>query len=475
MLFTSLAFWPFLAAVGILHCVVPRRYRWLLLLLASYCFYAQLGWGGIAILVAITLINYGAAIAIAGSSGARRRRLWLTASICATLLPLVLLKYSVLLLDSLRMLVVAPSLADAGSSLLHLALPIGISFYTFQALGYTIDVYRGTIPAEKHLGRFALYVSFFPQILSGPIGRGRDMLGQYLLGGRPGLERISEGAKLVLWGLFQKVVVADRLAIYVDKVYTDPSAYSGTTLLLACYLFSFQIYCDFAGYSNIAIGVARILGYDLMQNFRLPCFASSITDFWRRWHISLTSWFRDYLYIPCGGNRTSVLRWCRNILLVFLLSGLWHGANWTFLVWGGVHAVFYLVERLRLNVTKAPSRVSTGVRRVVGGIITFHVVTFAWIFFRSPSLSVAGEVLHGIVTLAAGPLYRGPSQLTTVLSLIFVAVLLAVEYAQLRGLASLHGSPSRLSRPIRWGGYVAMIMAIAIFGMSRNAFIYFQF
>jgi alginate O-acetyltransferase complex protein AlgI len=450
------------------------RWRWLPLLAASLLFCASLGGVAPLALVVVAAINYIVGLTISTHRvDATARRVWLAIGVSAGLAPMVMLKYSGFIAEQLSIVlpVLREDVSFFGSNILY---PLGISFYSLQALNYTIDVYRGKLPPEKHIGRFVLYVAFFPQVLAGPIGRAVDMLVQYRSGGFVAYERIVGGLQMVLWGLFQKVVVADRLALYVDRIYASPSAYSAGSLVLACYMFSFQIYCDFAGYSNIAIGFARILGYDLPQNFFLPYFASSLCAFWHRWHISLTSWFRDYLYISLGGNRVKASRWGLNIIAVFLCSGLWHGSNWTFLVWGVLHGVWYLLERSACRVVPLAFR-SSVFGRLVGMVVTFHLITIAWILFRSPSLAVAGEIIVGIASKPFFPLYLGASQLTTLLSIFFVVVLLLVEVGQALGYVSMHAGSTRCGRVVRWCGYVILILLIATFGMHGNRFIYYQF
>ncbi len=284
-----------------------------------------------------------------------------------------------------------------------LLLPVGISFYTFQTLSYSIDVYKGKQKAEHHLGYFALYVSFFPQLVAGPIERSTRLLPQFYKKHEFNSKRVSDGIKLILWGFFKKVVIADRLAILVNHIYNDVQSYHGVTLLLATYFFAFQIYCDFSGYSDIAIGSAQILGYDLMKNFDRPYYAKSISEFWKRWHISLSTWFRDYLYIPLGGNRVNKARWYFNLFVTFLVSGLWHGANWTFVIWGAIHGIYLIiaiwtksiVDRFYLFIKLS----NNWIRKIIDIFVTFHLVLFAWIFFRANSFSDAIYVIKNIFPL----------------------------------------------------------------------------
>jgi D-alanyl-lipoteichoic acid acyltransferase DltB (MBOAT superfamily) len=273
------------------------------------------------------------------------------------------------------------------------------------------------------------------------------------------------------------VVIADNLAVYVNRVYDSPDLYSGSTLLMATYFFAFQIYCDFSGYSDIAIGSAGILGYDLMQNFRLPYLATSIRDFWRRWHISLSTWFSDYVYVPMGGNRVSATRWVFNIAIVFLISGLWHGASWTFVVWGGLHACYYLSEAMLEKVAKHGE---TGfslilVPQWLKVLVTFHLVVLAWVFFRARTLADAFLILGRIVTDLTGRLYRGPSQLETFVSVCLISILLIVQVLQMKGVIGYGDGKSRLPRALRWSGYMAMFYGLLLLGKGSDAFIYFQF
>jgi D-alanyl-lipoteichoic acid acyltransferase DltB (MBOAT superfamily) len=290
--------------------------------------------------------------------------------------------------------------------------------------------------------------------------------------------RLSAGLKMMLWGLFKKVVLADRLAVYVNMVYGHPADHSGATLLLATYCFAFQIYCDFSGYSDIAIGCARVLGYDLMQNFRLPYLATSVSDFWSRWHISLSTWFKDYLYLPLGGNRVTPRRWAFNIMTVFLVSGLWHGASWMFVVWGALHGFYYLVGRSTAGF-RSKLKETLGIRgrlaHVLQILVTFHLVLIAWVFFRARSLADAVHILGRIAGDLGGALDLGTCYVRTVVTLLLVLILVAVQILQMRGVLSLYFSRPLVPSPVRWVGYLSLIFAILYLGMSTNAFIYFQF
>jgi D-alanyl-lipoteichoic acid acyltransferase DltB (MBOAT superfamily) len=291
------------------------------------------------------------------------------------------------------------------------------------------------------------------------------------------IERLIEGLKMMLWGFFKKVVIADRLAIYVNEVYNNPNAQSGSSFILATIFFAFQIYCDFSGYTDIAIGSAHAMGFKLMQNFKLPYFSNSIAVFWKRWHISLSSWFSDYLYIPLGGNRVKFARWIFNIFTVFTISGLWHGANWTYVIWGSLHGFYYFLEH---SIKKMIKYFFGGIRlksifRLIPVILIFFLVCIAWIFFRAKDIGTAWYILSSIFTNPLSKLYFGISRWETFLSIILIFLLLFVEYLQLRGIVSQYFSESKIQRPFRWAWYLFMLLCISIFGIGGNSFIYFQF
>jgi D-alanyl-lipoteichoic acid acyltransferase DltB (MBOAT superfamily) len=477
MLFNSVEYVIFLATVVAAYFLMPQRWRVAFLLAASYFFYMALGWRYALLIAAQTLVSYGGARYLERESRRTRRLSCLILAVSACLGMLLYFKYSNFFLSS-----VGRTFAALGIRVtvphLPILLPLGISFYSFRTLSYLFDVYRGVLHAEARLANYALYVAFFPELLAGPIERAGSLLAQFDRRNSFDLVRIAEGGKLIVWGLFKKAVIADRLAMYVDRVYDHPDLYSGSTLLLATYFFAFQIYCDFSGYSDIAIGSARMLGYDLMQNFRLPYGAASFSDFWQRWHISLSSWFRDYVYIPLGGNRVSTARWSLNIAVVFLLSGLWHGANWTFLVWGGLHAFCYLGEHASRRVTRGLSLLDAVPARVLKPLqvlVVFHLVLLGWVFFRADSLPQAAVIVARIFAWAGTTLYLGPSQFTTVLSVLLIGVLLLFQYGQASGILSLHFRRTRAPLPLRFVGYAALILAVELLAVPTNRFIYLQF
>jgi D-alanyl-lipoteichoic acid acyltransferase DltB (MBOAT superfamily) len=366
----------------------------------------------------------------------------------------------------------------------QLLLPVGISFYTFQSLSYVIDVYRGTTRVEKHLGIFALYVVFFPQLVAGPIERSDNLLPQFYRRHRVEYDRVRTGLQFVLWGLFKKMVVADLLAPAVETVYAHPQTFTGVPLVLATFFFAVQVYCDFSGYSDVAIGVARIMGFDLMTNFRQPYFAASVAGFWHRWHVSLSTWFRDYVYYPMGGSRvpTRVL-WARNVMTVFIISGIWHGANWTFLLWGLLHGAYMLAERFTQPV-RATLVAATGLARVprvyhaLKVAVVFCLVLAAWVLFRAKNVSDAAYVLthaHRVGGFRVANLFAlGLPRFEVVLAFVVIVALFGVEYCQLYRPRPVQWLWAR--RGFRWGAYAAGFYAIVFFGVfERVQFIYFQF
>lgn len=488
MLFNSWQFLIFFPVVTTLYFAAPPRARWCLLLVASCVFYMAFVPAYILILAFTILVDYAAGLLIARSEG-RRRNLWLVVSLLSNLGILGFFKYFNFFNDNLRSL----------AQLLHwnypigalaIVLPIGLSFHIFQSLSYTIEVYRGNQAPERHLGIYALYVMFYPQLVAGPIERPQNLLHQFHEPKSFDAARVSSGLRRMLWGLFKKVVIADRLAALVAPIFSEPTHYTGLTLMMAVFFFSFQIYCDFSGYSDIALGAARVMGFDLMENFRLPYYARSVSEFWTRWHISLSTWFKDYVYIPLGGNRVGFLRWSLNILIVFLVSGLWHGANWTFVVWGGIHGMCLVAERSSAGVrrriaegiglSRLPAGLSNGVRMAT----TFGLVSIAWIFFRAQSLPdavyIVTHLFSGLPTQCSGPgafmaaLLGVANRTEFTLALVFIGLLEAIQVVQAKGWLSSFWEDSH---PVqRWAVYYAAVMGVLYFGVfGYNAFIYFQF
>ena len=482
MLFNSPAFAIFFPVVTVGYFLLPHRWRWLWLLGASCYFYMAFVPAYILILFFTIAVDYVAGILIEQTQDARRRRLLLACSLVANVGVLAIFKYFGFLDTNLAAL--AHWLGwNYPLHTLSLILPIGLSFHTFQAMSYVIEVYRGHQPAERHLGIYALYVMFYPQLVAGPIERPQNLLPQFHQPQVFDEARVVAGLQLMTWGLFKKVVVADRLAVLVDAVYQDPTQHRGIPLIAATYAFAYQIYCDFSGYSDIAIGSAQVMGISLMTNFRQPYQARSIAEFWQRWHISLSTWFRDYVYIPLGGNRAGHWRWSANVLIVFLVSGLWHGANWTFVLWGAIHGVYLLAgrwwqalaARLRTVWRGLPSRLpATGALQM---LLTFHLVLVAWVFFRANTVADALHVLrYALVDIQWRGGYGigggGAYELA-----IAAGAILAMEWIQFRQRrGSVRAQLGAWPVWARWTAYYALILSILIFGKFQTRdFVYFQF
>jgi D-alanyl-lipoteichoic acid acyltransferase DltB (MBOAT superfamily) len=489
MLFNSLHYLIFLPIVVALYYVLPHRWRWLLLLIASYYFYMCWKAAYALLLLFSTGVAYGAALGIDGTDDPRRKKRLLWGCIGVLLAILFTFKYYNFANASLRSLFAALRI-PVEIPYSNLLLPIGISFYTFQKISYVVDVYHGRLKAERHFGIFAVYSCFFPQLVAGPIERAQHLLRQFYEKHEFSYERATSGLALMLWGFFKKVVVADRVAILVKAVYSDPHSYSGAPLLVATVLFAFQIYCDFSGYTDIAIGSARLLGFDLMMNFRQPYFSQSIPEFWRRWHISLSTWFKDYVYIPLGGNRVVKWRWYYNLFITFLISGLWHGANWTFAAWGALHGFYMVVdsfvgpgrERLQSRLSGAPARWAFAGMNVA---ITFALVVVAWIPFRSANFGDAWYIFTHLFSgsgnwlnlTAVAIQFRGLGLNTVEMSYCALFVGIVVLY----DLVDSHRNVWELlragPRTVRWAVMYALLILVLFFGPYNQAqnFIYFQF
>lgn len=471
MLFNSFGFWIFFLVVLIVYQRLRRRGQNVLLLIASYFFYGCWDWRFLGLIALSTIIDYVVALGIEDSSSPAKRKLLLTVSMVANLGLLAFFKYYGFFareFDELMRAVGAPAMLPT----LSIILPVGISFYTFQTMSYTIDVYRGDCKAARNLLDFAVYVSFFPQLVAGPIERAATLLPQMLMDRRATAVDFRDGLFLVLTGMFRKIVIADNMAPLVNAIFSrDVSTLTGADVLLGIYAFAFQIYGDFSGYSAIARGVSRWLGFDLMTNFRMPYFAVSPSDFWRRWHISLSQWLRDYLYIPLGGNRHGALLTYRNLMLTMLLGGLWHGANWTFIVWGAIHGCMLCGFRLLGDGVKHEAARPTFLQRLPRMILMFHLVCFAWLFFRAESITQAGAMLTQLT--AWGSL--SPIAQTTAGMLVFFCVPLLLmewwfdEQHDPLWLTQVHWG-------LRTGVYSYLLLMMIFFPPPVPAeFIYFQF
>ena len=477
MLFNSFTFLLFFLIVTPLYYLTPYRWRWLLLLLASCYFYASFIPAYILILFAIIIIDYIAGRCIENATG-HRRKSFLILSLVANIGTLALFKYYNFFIGNVDHLLALCHIQTQPFPLLRLALPLGLSFHTFQAMSYTIEVYKGNQPAERHFGIYALYVMFYPQLVAGPIERPGELMAQFYEHHKPDYPNIAIGLKKMLWGFVMKVVVADRLGIYVNYVYHHPEVHSRLALLIGVFFFTFQIYCDFAGYSLIAIGAAKTMGFTLAPNFRQPYMAASIRDFWRRWHLTLTRWFRDYVYIPMGGNRVGTGRMIFNILVVFLLSGLWHGAAWTFIIWGLLHAVALIIESLtdhwNLHPRSHPLLLLFAMAR---GLLTFSFVCFTFIFFRAADVHQATIVIRRI--LSPHIRWQIPVEFqekaVLICGLFGIAGIIAADIKTAlfpgKQLFMYHRNAA-----VRLASCIALVLLIVLFGVfDASQFIYFQF
>lgn len=495
MVFNSMEFLIFFPIVVFIYYIIPLKYRYIWLLISSYYFYYTCSPKYIVLLWGTTLFTYGCGRLLAfidKKNNSKQTTNWkkIIVSVCVivSLLPLFFYKYLDFFLININRFVNVESSSLWGMNLL---LPIGISFYTFQALGYVIDVYRGEIEAEKNFLKYALFVSFFPLLLSGPIERAKNMLTQIDNPDRFDAENARSGLLSMAWGLFLKIVVADRIAIHINPMFAEPAQYDGMVLLVAAILFAFQIYCDFEGYSRMAKGTARVLGYRVKANFAAPYMATSVQDFWRRWHISLTSWFRDYLYISLGGNRKGKVRKYVNNMIVFLVSGLWHGAGWKFIVWGGLNGAFIVIENITKDIraklcTKLGIKTDNVVFRTLSRISTFIAIDFCWIFFNAHSLGVGISIIQKIVSdfrvryMFTEEFWAAFGTIENfAIIMITLLVVFAVDKAKYQGI-DVKAEVLNQQIVIRWALYLVMILVIMFWGVygegyAQTQFIYFQF
>ncbi len=469
MSFTTPVFLVFLAVVWVAYWSLRRRAQNLLIVCASFVFYAWWDWRFLILLIGTTGIDYAVALKMGREDDKKLRRRWLLVSLASNLGVLGFFKYFNFFSQQFAHLLGAFGLA-ADPVVLSVILPLGISFYTFQALSYTIDVYRGRMKPVHDIVQYFCFISFFPHLVAGPINFAKDLLQQFEQERHFDIKEATDGLRQVLLGYFKKMVVADNLAPYVNAAFGDTAHAGGWQLLWATYGFAFQIYCDFSGYTDIAIGSAKLFNLHLMRNFSYPYLSQSVPEFWRRWHISLTTWFREYVYISLGGNRTSKGRQAFNIMIVFLLSGLWHGANWTFIVWGALHGLFYLGFWLLWPRSSEESEAAPWFVRLFRILLTFNLVSFAWIFFRAPSLSQAWEVISKIgAAIAAGHPGRFQSQI-----LVVAAAFCLWEWMNRR---HSHAFDVARWRPAaRWAFYYAMVfVVIGCANLNYIPFIYFNF
>jgi len=479
MLFNSLTFLIFFPIVVLTYFLLPQKYRWILLLLSSYYFYMSWKPEFIILIMISTLVDYISGKQIYGSRTRKRKQFFLGLSLSINLGLLFTFKYFNFFSGAIGDVLNAIAIPFDPITV-QLLLPVGISFYTFQTISYTVDVYRGKIKPEKHLGIFAVFVSFFPQLVAGPIERAKNLIPQFYEKHKPDFNRITIGLGIMLWGMFKKVVVADRMAVLANSVFNHPTSFTGWPIVIAIVAFTIQIYCDFSGYSDIAIGAAQVLGIRLSDNFRRPFMATSMRELWRRWHITLVEWFKDYIYIPLGGNKVHFIRWATNILIVFFISGLWHGANWTYIFFGLLNGFYliaeYITKRQQKYVETIFSRMHldwlhTWLRRAA----IFSLFAFSLTFFRAPTIKTATQILMDIKWAGTMDFWRGViTELSLYIAIGAVAVWLLVQF--------IHGKDSvknfLVHRPmlVRISIYSVLLLSILYFGVfSGKEFIYFQF
>lgn len=486
MLFNSLNFALFFPVVFLLYWLATKgrlKPQNILLLAASYFFYACWDWRFLSLLLFSTLIDYCTGLQMNTAKNKARKKFWLWLSICVNLGFLAVFKYFNFFAESF-----ADVLSGFGLQVnlwsLQVILPVGISFYTFHGLSYIIDVYNNKVKPERNFIDYALFVSFFPLLVAGPIERATHLLPQIKKERKFDFAKAVDGLRQILWGLFKKMVIADNCADYANAIFNNPANFSGSTLVLGAVLFAVQIYCDFSGYSDIALGTARLLGIDLFQNFAFPYFSRSIAEFWRRWHSSLSSWFKDYLYIPLGGSKGSTWSKIRNTFIIFLVSGFWHGANLTFITWGFLHALYMLPAVLsgtnRNNLdTVAMGKMFPSVKELFQMATTFCLVVFAWIFFRAEDMSQAFSFISGIFSIS---LFQMPDihaitvlQIQPYILLVFLIMFVVIEWLGRSQKYALAGFALKWPKLLRLAFYYIMAMTIFLFAGKGQQFIYFQF
>jgi alginate O-acetyltransferase complex protein AlgI len=478
MLFNSLPFALFLPVVFVLYWFVTGRSvraQNILLLISSYFFYACWDWRFLFLLIFSTLLDYFSGLRIAQAHGPTEKKTWLWLSISINVGFLGVFKYYNFFASSF-----AQAVSHVGWHIdpvtINVILPIGISFYTFHGLSYIIDVYKKRITAEKNFIDYSVFVSFFPLLVAGPIERANHLLPQVKKERTFRYENAVDGLRQILWGLFKKVVIADQCSVYANLIFDHPGDYSGSTLVTGALFFAFQIYGDFSGYSDIALGTARLFGIELLRNFAFPYFSRDIAEFWRRWHISLSSWFRDYLYIPLGGSKGGTAKKIRNTLIIFLVSGFWHGANWTFIVWGALNALYIMpsiifsTNRDHLDIV-AKGRYFPTLKETLQIILTFGLTVFAWIFFRAQDLTHA---VHYIAHIFSSSLFTLPAVRPKLLFLLLL-FFIVVEWLGREQQYALARTGAAWPRIFRWGFYYILLAAIVSFSGTQQQFIYFQF
>jgi len=482
MLFNSIDFAIFLPLVFILYWFVTDKNLKLqnfLIVAASYLFYGWWAWRFLSLILFSTIVDYTVGQKLKNEENQLKRRILLWTSILVNLGFLGFFKYYNFFLDNF---ITAFSFfgQEIQANSLNIILPVGISFYTFQTLSYTIDVYKRKLEPTKDFIAFSAFVSFFPQLVAGPIERATHLLPQFYTKRTFDYSKAVDGMRQILWGLFKKIVIADNCAEFANQIFNNSADMNGSTLVLGALFFTFQIYGDFSGYSDIAIGTSRLFGFDLMRNFNFPYFSRDIAEFWRRWHISLSTWFRDYLYIPLGGSRGGTWMKVRNTFIIFIVSGFWHGANWTFIVWGALNAIYFLPLLLTNNnrnnlETVAQGKLLPSLKEISFMLLTFGLTVFAWIFFRAENIGHAISYISEILSpsLFSIPKFTGMRSALTTIILIIIFVL--VEWKGREGQYAIERFGIKWKRPLRYAMYYAIIIAIFWFGGKEQQFIYFQF
>lgn len=479
MLFNSAGFAIFLPIVFFLYWFVTNKNLTLqniLLLVASYFFYACWDWRFLFLLIFSTLLDFFTGIKISATENKAKRRFWFWLSVSVNLGFLGVFKYYNFFAQSFTELVSHFGLRVHPWTL-KVILPVGISFYTFHGLSYVIDIFNRRIKPEKNFVEYSVFVSFFPLLVAGPIERATHLLPQIKKERKLAYYKAVDGLKQILWGLFKKVVIADNCAGYVNTIFNNADAYPGSAHVLAAVFFAFQIYCDFSGYSDIALGTARLFGIELLRNFAFPYFSRDIAEFWRRWHISLSTWFRDYLYIPLGGSKVGPWKKVRNTFIIFLVSGFWHGANWTFIFWGLLNALYIMpsiifrTNRNNLNII-AQGRLFPSLRELFSMILTFSLTVFAWIFFRADSLSKA---LHFLKKIFSRSLFTNPVDRPPVFMFILIVAFLMVEWLGREEQYAIAKIGMSWPKPVRWLAWYVIVFYIFYFSGAQQQFIYFQF
>jgi D-alanyl-lipoteichoic acid acyltransferase DltB (MBOAT superfamily) len=480
MLFNSISFAIFLPIVFILYWFVVKgnlRFQNILLLASSYFFYACWDYRFMFLLVFSTLLDYFTGIKIYETTNQRSKLFWLWLSVGINIGFLGIFKYynffANSFTDGLSLLGF-----NANFSSLQVILPVGISFYTFHGLSYVIDLYKNRIKPERNFIDYSLFVSFFPLLVAGPIERATHLLPQILKKREFNYSKAVDGLRQILWGVFKKVVIADNCAAYANTIFNNSEHYSGSTLVLGALFFTIQIYCDFSGYSDIALGTSRLFGIDLLRNFAFPYFSRDIAEFWRRWHISLSSWFKDYLYIPLGGSKGGIWIKIRNILIIFLVSGFWHGANWTFIVWGLLNAL-YIIPSIIFNTNRnnldivAKGKYLPTIKEFLSICLTFSLTVFAWIFFRATSIKNAFSYISGIFSCSLFTIPQGIGIRKSIILLIILFFI--IEWLGREQQYAIASFGKKWYKPLRWGFYYLIILSILHFTGKEQQFIYFQF